>query len=195
MVSEYFFKSGQLHFKRNRATKFVHISNLRSHKNVNLIVDAFLKVLRDGEDVQLTIIGSDGVSEMQEMTGSHDIGKERLVILGPLEHWEVAECLSNHDALVQFSEYESFSIVIAEAWASGIPVITNASGGLTSVLDDRLGVIVKRTDSSLLAEKMKWIIRNSHVFDREIIRDFARRNYRQNVIRKKFEEIYSNVTG
>ncbi len=91
-----------------------------------------------------------------------------------------------------FSNYESFSIVIAESLASGIPVVTSRCGGLTSVLDEKFGVFIKPKVTLALKEAMQEIIVKYESYDKNLLRNFAYQ-FSNNVIGEQFNKIYRHV--
>ena len=81
---------------------------------------------------------------------------DRVKLLGPISHDAVNEQMVESDLLVHFSNYESYSMVTAEAIAAGLPVLSYRTGnfgvfsrsGLVSYLDegvwagDALGALI-----------------------------------------------------
>ena len=89
---------------------------------------------------------------------------EKLKFIGPLEWGELTPHYQNSDAFVLFSDYESFSIVIAEAWSTGTPVIST-SVGIASNLEEKFGIQVQKQDLQSLKTAMLSIINGEKVFD------------------------------
>jgi starch synthase len=75
--------------------------------------------------------------------------------LGVLPHDRVLEIMAQHDVLIFPSLFEGFALVILEAMAQGVPVITTPNSGATEVIDDgRDGFIVPIRDADRLAERV-----------------------------------------
>ncbi len=67
------------------------------------------------------------------------------------------------DLLVFPSVAEGFGLVIGEAMASGIPVLTTThTGGVELITDGRDGWLVPAHDSSALAERLEWAANHRH---------------------------------
>jgi glycosyltransferase involved in cell wall biosynthesis len=71
----------------------------------------------------------------------------------PYEHWTGAR------VYVQPSRKEGFGLAVAEAMASGLPVVASAVGGLVEVLDEgRAGLLVPPDDPAALAHRVKTLL-------------------------------------
>jgi glycosyltransferase involved in cell wall biosynthesis len=88
-----------------------------------------------------------------------------------------------------FSNYESFSVVIAEALACGIPVIATRAGGLANELTAKQGIIIKTGNQIALHNSMNEMINNYDSYNKAEIATFAKRFSYENV-GKALHEIY-----
>ena len=75
---------------------------------------------------------------------------------------EIGEAMRNADCHVLFSNYETFSVVMAEAWSSGIPSIYSQCGGLTEISDSELGVQIQPKDCTDLAAQLEQFKRDDY---------------------------------
>jgi glycosyltransferase involved in cell wall biosynthesis len=72
--------------------------------------------------------------------------------------------------------YESFPMVIAEAYSVGLPVIASDLGSMSSlIVDGRTGLLFRRGDPDDLAAKLSWLWTHSHQWDE--MRHGARRAF------------------
>jgi glycosyltransferase involved in cell wall biosynthesis len=72
--------------------------------------------------------------------------------------------------------YENFPVVIAEAYAVGLPVIASHLGSMSSlIVDSRTGLLFRRGDSDDLATKLTWLW--THPREWEEMRRAARQEY------------------
>lgn len=175
----------------NDFTYFLHVSTLdKSTKNVEGILQAVHLLVQKGyEEVKLKIISDEPTEELiAQISG---MGLNRYIsVAGPLSPKELVPQFQSASAFVLFSNYESFSIVIAEAWSSGIPVIaTNV--GIADHMDENLGYNVKISDALGLAIAMEKVINDRH-FDPSKVRAAAMRYSKENFL-KEIGELYEQL--
>ncbi|MDX6500283.1 MAG: hypothetical protein QOG23_3543 [Blastocatellia bacterium] len=104
------------------------------------------------KDAQLWLAGSMGLDNgyLKAVSSSFEY-------LGPLPRVRLFEAMRRADLLVFPSVAEGFGLVIGEAMASGIPVLTTRNtGGVELITDGCDGWLVSAHDSEALAERIEW---------------------------------------
>ena len=77
---------------------------------------------------------------------------------------DIPEILEAIDVLVVPSEVETFGMVILEAMAAGVPVVSCAKGGPEEIIDDgKNGFLISEQNPIRLAQKVLYLIENPHV--------------------------------
>lgn len=172
---------------------FLHISTLDEEvKNPKGIIDAIaLLVDKSYHDFEMTIVSDEDYSELNEYV--HEKKLESFIhFYGPFSPTELVPVYQNCDAFILFSNYETFSIVLGEAWACGIPTITTPVG-IGNKLPPELGIQVKINDPLSLAMAMEKIL-NGLTFDQDSIRKYALQ-YSDEKVLKQLEDLYSQING
>lgn len=151
------------HFEAKKAhgkTEFLHVSTMDERtKNPEGIICAFKTLKEEYTNFRLTIICDEDTSHWKELVKNFDM-EENVDFVGPLQWDEVSPYYYNADAFVLFSDYESFSIVLAEAWATGTPVLTT-DVGIAWKMDSSLGISVEKGDRKSLVSALKQFIMDS----------------------------------
>jgi glycosyltransferase involved in cell wall biosynthesis len=172
---------------------FLHISTLdKETKNPKGIFDAII-LLRDKGyfDFTLTVISDEPTDEWKAFVIDQKI-QDLIIFAGPLQPEELVPYYQKCDSFILFSCYETFSIVLAEAWACGIPTISTPVGiGLN--LSPELGIQIKINDTLSLAIAMEKII-NGQQFDSDAIRKKAL-NYSDEYILDQLSTVYKQFNG
>lgn len=133
--------------------QFLHVSTLDPQtKNVQGIIDACEILKSRGKAFELTIVSDEDYSTWQEKVENKGLTNE-IRFVGPLKWEEVAQYYHEADAFILNSTYETFSIVVAEAWATGTPVISTPVG-IARELPSTLGMQINLNDPLGLAEAM-----------------------------------------
>lgn len=140
----------------NKAPRFLHVSSFNNeHKNISGMLKSFKSMQDEGKDFLLHLITEGSESEVWKAISLFDIEKDRCIVKEKASPNEVAEAMRQADCFVLFSNYETFSVVMAEAWMTGIPIIYSRCGGLTEVQNPYLGVQIKKGDVEGLSEALK----------------------------------------
>ena len=172
--------------ERQKDTKhrFLHISTLdESVKDPEtLLQGVWLLAQRMPERFTLTIITDQPYEKWQQLAEETGI-TDYVTFEGPLSWEAIAERLREHDTFVLTSSYETFSIVVAEAWLTGLPTISTPVG-IAKDLPESLGLQIPVGNPEALAEAMTDRINDITVFDPEVIRNRGLEYSEDNVIRQ-----------
>ncbi|HKY75482.1 MAG TPA: glycosyltransferase [Acidimicrobiia bacterium] len=116
-------------------------------------LDLAVRALAEIDDAVLWAVGgpsgADGPAELERVQKlAADLGvAERLLILPPRPHLELADYYRAADVCLVPSRTESFGLVALEAAACGTPVVAASVGGLRSiVVDGETGLLVEGRD-------------------------------------------------
>jgi glycosyltransferase involved in cell wall biosynthesis len=173
--------------------EFLHISTLdTSVKNPVGILDA-IQLLHDKgySNFTLTIISDESSLELQKIAKEKDI-EELVKFVGPRQQKELVSYYQKSDAFVLFSDYETFSIVLTEAWACGIPTITTPVG-IAQHMPEYIGLAVKQKDSLGLAIALEKVL-NGMEFDSNAIREYAMQ-FSDETVLQQLKNLYQKFNG
>jgi glycosyltransferase involved in cell wall biosynthesis len=133
--------------------RFLFLGAVTARKGAPLLVDAWRRLALD--DAELWMVGSITASDralVPELPG--------LKVLGQFPHRELPDLLRQCDVLVFPSYCEGFALVLLEALASGLPIITtDATAGPDLIADGTEGRIVPAGDLDRLGEAMRGMAR------------------------------------
>jgi len=178
----------------NGSTKLIHISSLNDReKNVSGLIRAFAKACSQNSNLELNIVGEGIDKEKYEYLVKDLKLDDRIKFKGRMISKDLIEEVNANDALIMFSNYETFCLVIVEAFACGKPVITSNAGAIKTYMQPELGIMVEKKDEDELSKAILNFAGNSDRFDRNYIRQFAIDNYSYEKVGEKLAEIYSQV--
>ena len=103
----------------------------------------------------------------------------------------VPDFMSTLHFFVSSSRVEAFGMVIAEALASGLPVVVTDSGGPADFISPDLGLMVPVEDVGRLRDSLSWMIDNYHTYNREKIRLKATECFSPEAFLSRIEMIYN----
>ncbi len=168
--------------------RLVAIGNLRRPKNYSYLIEAF-KIFRYS-DVQLDIYG-DGplLEQIREQIKSADVN---IHLKGSTSR--SFDVLKNYHAFVMVSSYEGFGIAVAEAMASGLPVILSDIAVFREITgDNAFFVDISSIDSFVTLINMVLKGNKSLDIHTAINKKFASEMYSKNVYIANLLKIYQNA--
>ena len=167
------------------SNRFLHISTFdNDHKNISGMLSSFSKLKKK---YVLHLVTEGEKSDVWTLIKKYNIPKENCVVESKLPAEKIGEAMRAADCLVSFSNYETFSVVLAEAWMSGIPAIYSKCGGLTEINNVRIGVQVQPKDQEALSEALEYFSRMN--YDSISICDFAEQ-FSETYVKKMFCSLY-----
>ena len=156
---------------------FIAIALLRREKRLDILINAFAKLIKNTPDTVLTIVGDGPEKDNLDLLSRKLNISKRVNFTGYQRKPAVAEMLRHHHVLVLSSEVETFGVALVEAMTAGLPVIATRCGGPESIVSLETGILVKRNDSVKLAKAMQKIIDNYSTYDPNKIRQIALEEY------------------
>ncbi|HEY0430162.1 MAG TPA: glycosyltransferase family 4 protein [Pyrinomonadaceae bacterium] len=141
--------------QKRRSTIFLSAGSQSVRKGTHYLLEAWRK-LNPGANVELWLIG-----KMSLPSGLLNNLPGKVVISPSVPRHELFRIYQQASMLMLPSLCEGFALVITEAMANGLPVITTAnSGALGFLTHGKDGFIVPTGESDCLAETMQWAIDN-----------------------------------
>ena len=181
------FHIGELDTNKNNFT-FLHVSTLDdSIKNVSGIIDAFEKIKH--KNMVLKIIGDGPVDWIIKKVSTLKT-KNTVVVESEKTHDQIAEEIQKADVFVLFSNIENLPLVLIESISSGTPFIATKVGGIPELFNNELGRLVDAGSIDQLLSEMNFMVKNPDFFNPSRIRSFAIKNYSNEEVGKKFNDLY-----
>ena len=120
--------------RENPVKKFLYLGRLDKAKGVDLLFQAFSRIAGQGQGCLLRVTGWGPLEEALREKYKH---QDNIVFTGPVFGPEKYKLIRESDMLVAPSlSPEPFGIVIVEAYAYGVPVITSRAGAFPELVRD-----------------------------------------------------------
>ena len=128
----------------------VFIGHEFERKGLPIVVDA----LRQAPGVSLLVVGGTPDQIRHSRGQSERLGvADRVHYLGPQP--DPVPFLQAADVFVLPSAYESYGLVIMEALASGVPVVSTSVGVAPEVIDDGMNGFIVPQDAAVVAQRLR----------------------------------------
>ncbi len=152
-------------------------------KGFDLLLKSWALVEKSTSDWILTIVGQGERSPYDSLIDELSIDRTRCKLLGPTDR--IQEEYMSSSFLVMSSRFEGFGMVLVEAMANGLPVISfDCPCGPKDIIQNHIdGLLVEKGNIERLAEAIIWMIQ--HPEERQKMANRAA----ENVQRFKIEQI------
>jgi glycosyltransferase involved in cell wall biosynthesis len=173
----------------------VNIGFLGSMNNNNKGLDLLLKALKliDHNNV-LVHIGGTGIKLAELKKLSEELGmKEICRFYGEIKTEEKNKFYSKLNFFVLPSRYETFGIVLIEAMACGLPVISTECGGPQDIVSLETGILVKKDDVTELADALSRMKKNYVLYDRLKIRSYTELHFGKKTFNRQMTDLYNSM--
>jgi glycosyltransferase involved in cell wall biosynthesis len=154
-VKPHFIDASKIQPRFGRGSYVLYLGRLSAEKGLWTLVRA----LAGMSNINLKIVGS-GPLESDLRTYTKEKGLNHIELLGFKEGPEKWELLLNSLLLIVPSEwYETFGLVVLEAYSAGKPVIGSNLGGLPFVIENGMsGLLFQSGSSDDLREKVSYLL-------------------------------------
>ena len=175
----------------------LYVGNVKPHKNVERLLDAFHLVRQSGLDhLKLVVIGDDISKYAALRRAVHRYNLHKYVrFLGFLPDEMLAIVYRLARVFVFPSLYEGFGLPPLEAMASGTPVVTSNVSSLPEVTGDA-ALLVDPTSAEAIADAMRRVLTDERLAADLSARGIARaQTFSWERSAARIQQIYSEVGG
>lgn len=135
------------------------VGRLNEVKRQDLLVEAFAVLAKERPDLRLLLVG-DGPERaaLEEQVGRLGVA-DRVIFAGYQANPE--EFLAVMDVFALTSRLEGLPLVMLEAWASGLPVVSSAVGGIPAVVEaGKTGLLFPSGDCEALVDCLRKVLQD-----------------------------------
>ena len=178
----------------NTIPKIIHISCFEDKsKNISGLLESF-KILQNKDIAYQAVLIGEGMDyeAMKQKADSLQLN-DNVTFTGMLQGQDLADALASGDFLVLSSNYENMPVVILEALACGLPVVSTNVGGISEIVNDSNGLLVPPHDAVKLADAMQKMLENYQNYDANTLRDSIIKKFSNEAVGKLLDDIYKKI--
>jgi len=177
----------------NDIPTFIHVSSLIPMKGVDSLIDACKVLVDKCLSFKFIIVGGNGVYLKHVKDKVLGLNMENFVqVTGELSSNEISLLLKRSDFFVLNSDYETFSVVMIEAIASGLPIIAPNNSAIPENLNAKRGVLLNDRSPEVWAEAIIQMIENKNYFNQKELHEFVKDTFSMDSISRKFEKFFND---
>jgi glycosyltransferase involved in cell wall biosynthesis len=183
-------------YKNSDAIKLMHVSCFDDEpKNISGLLQCIKELSTKRNDFIVEMIGTGkDYDKIVNLTKELGLFETKVFFKGQLEGRQLGDAVRSADILMLFSNYENLPVVINEAFCCGVPVISTNVGGISEVVNDSNGRLVKKGDTSSFVHELIYMMDHLKDYDQQQIKKDAVAQYSVVAISEKLDEIYSKNT-
>lgn len=173
----------------------LYVGNMIEAKGLLELVQAIYDMSVKGIDVKLVLIGSQKDEQFVHQLKALIIEKnmQNIVFLEPQNQKNLAKWMAASDVLALPSYHEGFGLVALEAMACGTKVVASDVGGLSFLLKDQAGLLIKpKNVSSLRDGLMEAVDEQSTYWNDEAAKEKVR-EHSYPIILNRLLKIYKDI--
>ena len=154
-VAEEFFIERDYH---RPMKKLLFLGGWEWRKGTRYLVEAFSSVVAEDPEVTLSLVGT-GIGEAAVKGAFPTNVHNRIHVVPRVAAEDVPAVYAEHDIFVFPSMFESMSLVVPEAMASGMPIVTTRTCGMQDIIDDKgTGLLVPPRDTEALTNSVRILL-------------------------------------
>lgn len=179
----------------NSKIKILTVADLLdSHKNISGIIKAVSTISKTNSDLEYHIIGDGPDMDMLKTLSESELPDKKIIFFHGRKNNEfVYDFMKQIDFVVINSNFETFSVVAAEALANGKPLITTICGGPEEFITSEYGILIEKGNQQLLEEALSKMIASYKNYDPQKLNKYISEKFDQDVIGKQFYDIYKRL--
>jgi|GEM_PF-863426 len=160
-----FFKPKSKKKKKNiTQINLLAVSRLTEQKGLTYLLDVVYRLKQTHPSVHCTIVGTGPLLDQLQSECQRLKLTDNIDFAGFLQKKELREVYHNSTFFLSTSIYEPFGLVILEAMASGLPVISFDVGGIQGIINDKVdGILIPPGDTDAMAKSIMSCLEKPHV--------------------------------
>ena len=199
-MNRFTFKARQL--KADERVRILTVGRLVEKKGIEYAIRAIAQLTPDHPDMIYSIAGDGTLKKNLQTLASQLNLQQNIEFLGSLPQKEILKLYDRTHLFLLPSvtaangDREGQALVLQEAQACGIPVVSTIHNGIPDgVLDSKSGFLVPEKDVDALAEKLRYLIQNPQLWPHmgRAGREFVEKKYDIKNLNKQLVDIYEKV--
>ena len=147
----------------NGGFKFIYAGRVSKEKNIEMMLRAFDRLIKEGVEADLIIVGDGPLRDELQLK----YNDPQIVFTGYLYGKDLARAYASADVFVFPSRTDTFGNVVLEAHACGLPAIVSNEGGPQEIVESHeSGLVVEAHTPDAMVEAMRRVIADQELLAR-----------------------------
>jgi glycosyltransferase involved in cell wall biosynthesis len=172
--------------------QILHVSSLTEReKNISGIIAVAAELKKKQFSFLLTLVGENGTEDdaHKKSAAQHNL-EEHITFSGYKNPEEIAEYMNRSDVFLLFSHFEGAPVVITEALACGLPVMSTDVGEVKKMIPEKMGMVLKSNNIKACTEALLNYRRTDFAAKAEM-HAYVQKNYSPEAVCKEISAFYN----
>ena len=172
---------------------FLAIGNFIPLKNFDKIIEAWSGYVRYRQGDRMIIVGDGPLkSDMENSIKTLKL-TDSIELLPRQSREATARIMHQSHVVLSASSIETFGMTLAEALASGIPVVSTNSGGVTDIVNSSIGILLNSVSAETIEKGMAEIRGKYSLYEPAVLRNYANERFSEDAIYKQLIREYERI--
>ena len=178
----------------NEVPKIVHISCFEDKsKNISGLLESLRILKNQNVSFQAVLIGDGMDYEAMKQKANALQLNDIVTFTGMLQGHTLTDTLASCDFMVLSSNYETQGVVLLEAFACGLPVVSTNVGGIPEIVNESNGILVTPHDPEQLAGALLRMLSTYHDYNPNSLRECIIKKFSNEAVGKLLDDIYKSL--
>lgn len=193
VVDDVFFKLKDIP-RQHIQKRIIHVSTFEDKsKNISGIIEAIHIIKNSRSDFKMVFVGEGmDFKRMQNKVNQLKL-EDQIEFTGLLEKEALVNEYEKATFMLVNSNYENMPVVINEAFATGLPVLSTNVGGISEHLNNERGKLIEARETKQLVEQLNWMLDHYQKFDSSQIKEYAQERFSMKSVGSQIVEIYEEI--
>ncbi len=181
--------------KEASVKRIIHVSTFEDKsKNISGIIKAISIMAQHRQDFIMVFIG-DGMDfkKLKDLAEDMKIPKKCIEFTGMLENKALVNQYQKADFMLVNSHYENMPVVINEALACGLAVLSTDVGGISEHLNKERGRLILPDKPQEFLTEFEWMLEHCRQFNAQEIRDYAYEHFSFEKVGDELSKLYNET--
>ncbi len=184
-----------------RRGELLYVGTRKPDKGIDTLLSALALARAHDPGLTLRLVGRSPTPAIEAgwLSRAEELGVADAVTFDPpVDRAGVADAMARADLFVHPSRYETFGVVVAEALASGLPVVATRSGGAEEILGpdpSSVGALVPVDDPEAMASAILATLARRAAFDPGHLRARAVERFGAGAVGSQVLAVYRGAVG
>ena len=175
----------------NTKQYLLYVGNAYPHKNLERLILAFNKLVKEKKDLYLILVGE--IDYFYKKIQNKFSDSKQIIFTNFVSDKELIALYKNASLYIFPSLYEGFGLPPLEAMSYGVPVVCSQASCLPEILEDS-AIYFNPENVNDMAEKIKYVLDNKDIQKNLILKGFKQiKKYQWEKMAQEIMRVYKSV--